>query len=180
MLTFIQYLLEDEIPYNHKTNHGFWNDPTRDYVDVYHGTHERNIKSIEQNGLNRPDPKTGMISVTMDPNTAHGYAAMSGSGGEANFRRAGAKPVNTPHEERAVLKFRIPRTWLNDNMDTNLRGNIGDALDRMQSKERYDEWRKNNPVSDHGYYSTTELRLDKPIPKEFYMGHSYRYPRKQN
>lgn len=39
MLTFIQFLLEDEIPYDHKTNHGFWNDPTRDYVDVYHGTH---------------------------------------------------------------------------------------------------------------------------------------------
>lgn len=170
-----KHFIAEEIGFDKSTNHGFWNDPKKDYVDVYHGTHMNNVKSVEQNGLNRPDPKTGMISVTMDPYTAHGYAAMSGSGGEANFRKVGAKPVNTPHEDRAVAKFRIPKDWLHDNMDKTLSGNVGEARERMASKDKYDAWKKENPnSSDHNYYAMSEFRFKKPIPPEFYLGHGFK------
>ena len=175
MKRFIHFFNESEIPFDRTTNHGFWDSKDNDYVDVYHGTHKRNVSSIQNNGLNKPDPKTGMISVTMDQNTAHGYAAMSGSGGEADFRKAGGKAVNTPHEDRAVLKFRLPKSWLKDNMDNNLSGNIGDAKKRLMNKDEYNSWRKDNPKgSDNNYYSLSEFRLKSAIPKEFYVGHSFK------
>lgn len=175
MYSFIQFISEQEIPFDKSTSHGFWNDPDTDHVIVYHGTHKRNVESIEKNGLNRPDPKTGKISVTMDPHTAHAYAAMSSSGGEANFRKAGGGAVNTPHEDRAVMKFKIPKKWLHQHMDSNLGGNLDDERKRMSSSSEYDKWRKDNPTgSDHNYYQRTEFRLDKAIPKEFYVGHSFK------
>ena len=171
MRTFRQFIIESEIPFDKSTNHGFWEDS--DYVDVYHGTHKKNVKVIEDGGLNRPDPKTGMISVTMDPYTAHGYAAMSGSGGEANFRQAGTKAVNTPHEDRAVMKFRLPSKWLQDNMDHDFGGNVGQSKKNLMDKNQYAKWKTENPTgSDHNYYALSEFRLKSPVPKEFYVGHS--------
>jgi hypothetical protein len=164
-----------EIPFDRNTDHGHWKTSKKEYINVYHGTHKRNIGSVAANGLDRPDPKTGMISVTLDPHTAHGYAAMSGSGGEANFRAAGGKAVNTPHEDRAVAKFRIPKDWLHDNMDHDLSGNVGEAHKNMSDPAAYEAWRKKNPEgSDHNYYAMSEFRVKKPIPKEFYVGHSHK------
>lgn len=164
-----------EIPFDKTTDHGHWTDDSKDHVIVYHGTHKRNVEAIKKTGLNRPDPKTGMISVTMDPHTAHGYAAMSGSGGEANFRKVGGGAVNTPHEDRAVLKYKIPKKWLHDNMDHDLSGNVGDARKRMASKDEYEKWRKENPhASDHSYYQTSEFRLKKAVPPEFCLGHMHK------
>lgn len=172
---FIRESSDTEIPFDRETNHGFWNNKDSDHVVVYHGTHKRNVTSIEKEGLNRPDPKTGKISVSMDPYTAHAYASMSASGGEANFRKAGSKPVNTPHEDRAVLKFEIPKDWLHKNMDHNLGGNLDNERERMSSEASYNSWRKQNPTgSDHNYYERTEFRLEKPIPKQFYVGHSFK------
>lgn len=137
----------------------------KDHVTVYHGTHKDNVDSIKQNGLNKPDPKTGMISVTPDPNTAHGYAAM---GGEHGFRQAGAKAVTVPHEDRRVVQLKIPKEWARKHMDHNLSGNIGDARKRMASKDEYTKWKTENPgKKDHEYYQTAELRFKKPIPKAF-------------
>jgi hypothetical protein len=162
-----------EIPFDKTTNHGFWKDDDKDYVDVYHGTHKKNVADIEEKGLNRPDPKTGMISVTMDPHTAHGYAAMSG--GESNFRSVKGRPTQTPHEDRAVVKYRVPKHWLHANMDKELSGNIGDARTRMSSKEEYMKWRKENPKSsDSDYYQTSEFRLKSAVPPEYYVGHSFK------
>lgn len=164
-----------EIPFDKTTDHGYWDNKEKDHVIVYHGTHKRNIGSVAANGLDRPDPKTGMISVTMDPHTAHGYAAMSGAGGEANFRAAGAKVVNTPHEDRAVAKFKIPKDWLKKHMDDEFSGNVGDARKHMADPKAYEAWKKKNPEgSDHSYYAMSEFRVKKPIPPEFYVGHSFK------
>ena len=137
----------------------------KDHITVYHGTHKRHVESIKKNGLNKPDPKTGMISVAPDPHTAHGYAAMSG---ETDFRAAGSKAKHVPHEDRRVVKMRIPKTWAQKHMDQNLSGNIGNARERMKSKDAYSKWKKENPhLHDHEYYQTAELRFKKPIPPEF-------------
>lgn len=168
-----ELLKEDEIPFDKHANHGWWGD--KDHVDVYHGTHKRNVSSVKKHGLIHPDPKTGHISVTLDPHTAHGYASMASSGGEARFRGSGSKPANTPHHDRAVTKFRIPKEWLHKHMDHKFGGNLGDAKKRISSKDEYHKWRKENPNKpDHEYYQTSEFRVNKPVPPEFYVGHSHK------
>lgn len=139
-----------------------------DHITVYHGTHKRNIIAIKKNGLNKKDPKTGMISVTPDPHTAHGYGAMSG---EHNFRAAGSKAVHIPHEDRRIVKMKIPKTWAQKHMDSSLSGNIGSARDRLKSKDTYEKWKKENPKKhDSEYYQTSELRFKKEIPPHFITG----------
>lgn len=181
MKTFKQYIKEEVLPYDKSPNQGWWNDESKTHLVLYHGTHKRNVPSIEREGISMPDPKTGMISMTMDPNTAHGYAAMSSGDrrGEASFRKAGANAVTTPHEDRAVTKFRIPMDWVRENVDQNLGGNIGMATGRMKDRSEYEKWKGENPKgNDSEYYATSELRFSKPIPPEFYVGHMFRYPKK--
>ncbi len=185
MLSFKQFIKEEEstegkkIPFEKHANPGWHQDG--EYMIVYHGTHERNVGSMMKHGLNRPDPKTGMISVTHDPFTAHAYASMSGSGGEANFRKAGASATTTPHHERAVIKMKIPMKWAKEHMDHNMSGNIGaedkdndlkDARTRMTSKAEHDRWKKANPNKPgRVYYSGTEVRFKKAVPPEFIEGY---------
>lgn len=178
MKSFKEFLFEkakesdDEHQFEKSKNIGWYGD--HDHVDVYHGTHKRNLDSIRKNGLNKTDPKTGKISTTLDPHTAHAYAAMSSSGGEANFRKAGSSAVHTPHEDRVTVKFRVPKEWLHKNMDHELHGNVGQAKERMSSKEAYHNWKAKNPNGhDTEYYQQTEFRTG-PIPKEFYAGHSFK------
>jgi hypothetical protein len=155
------------IPFERNPSIGWWEDQAQ--VTVYHGTHDKNVDNILQNGLTRADPQTGMISVTSDPNTAHGYAAMSGAGGEAAFRKAGARPVHVPHEDRSVIKFKLPIQWLKQNMDTTFSGNIGTAKTHLTSKDEYVKW-KQQGKSDSEYYQTSEFRVNKPIPPSFIAG----------
>ena len=167
-----------EIPFDKTTNHGWWAD-RKEHIDLYHGTHKRNIPNIKRSGISVPDPRTGMISTSLDPHTAHGYAAMSSGDrrGEHSFRQAGQSAVTTPHTDRAVAKFRVPMSWVHANVDPELRGNIGIATDRLKDKSKYDAWKKSNPkASDHEYYMTSELRFKKPIPPDFYVGHSFKVP----
>lgn len=156
-----------EIPWSQEDT-GWWEDG--DSVTVFHGTHERNIPDILKNGLTRMDPDTGMISLALEPHTAKGYASMSGTGGEASFRKVGAKIKHTPMNERAVFKIVIPRDWLEANMDKNLSGNIGTAKNRMKSKEEYELFKKFEKKPDTAYYQLAELRVKKPVPAKFIKG----------
>jgi hypothetical protein len=163
-------LFEDfNIPYDKNPTIGFWGDS--DYVIGYHGTHERNIPIILKTGISKPDPKTGMVSITLDPNTAHGYAAMSGSGGEASFRGAGDKATTTPHNERAILKVKLPMEWVKQNMDQDFFNRNTDSRERLRNKAVYDRWRSENPAHpDHIYYQMSELRLKTAVPPNFIVG----------
>jgi len=159
-----------KVPFEKNPHIGWYKD--KDHIVAYHGTHERNLHSVLKHGLAHKDPKTGHISVAVDPHTAHGYAAMSGSGGEANFRSAGGGAVNTPHEHRAVVKLHIPKDWAEKHMDHNLGGNVGESRKRMAHKEEYESWKKKNPsAGDHEYYALSELRFNKEIPKHFVKGY---------
>lgn len=155
------------LPFDTNPKIGYWED--KKYVDVYHGTHDQNVPDILKNGINRFDPQTGMISVTLDPYTAHGYAAMSGAGGEAKFRAAQARPVYVPEKDRSVIKIRLPIEWLKSNMDRNFSGNIGTAFKHITSRDEYEKWKKDNRP-DYQYYQLSEFRLKKPIAPEFILG----------
>ena len=109
MYSFKDFLIEKtteakEIPFEHHPHVGWWKDKAEKdgYHTVYHGTHKRNLPHILKHGITHKDPRTGMISVTHDPHTAHGYAAMSGSGGEAKspndswIANFDSTPTNTP------------------------------------------------------------------------------------
>src|SRR5579859_7381720 len=121
------------IPFEHNPKIGWWADHPS-HLTVYHGTHDDNVHNIVKNGLTHKDPRTGMISVTHDPHTAHGYASMSKSGGEYHFRKVGGNPVSTPHEHRSVVKIQIPKDWAAKHIDPHLHGNIGQAANKMKDK----------------------------------------------
>jgi hypothetical protein len=151
-----------QIPWEGHPKIGWWGD--KDTLRVYHGTHKNNIKHIAKDGISKPDPDTGLISVAMEPNTAHGYASMSG--GESSFRKSGHEAVHVPDEHRRVVVADIPKDWAHENMDHDLSGNIGQAKKHLSNKVHYDNWKNH----DTEYYALGELRFKKPIPKEFIKG----------
>lgn len=153
--------------FDHNPDIGWWK--SHKHMTVYHGTHDKNVPHILKHGLNHKDPTSGMISTTHDPHTAHGYASMSNAGGEHHFRKAGGKPRNTPHEERSVIKLKIPHHWAKKHMDTELRGNLNDTKKRMSDENRYKE-HKASGKPDHEYYQTSEVRFKKEIPAKFIVG----------
>jgi hypothetical protein len=143
---------------------GWWEDA--DPLIMYHGTHQDNLDNIMKNGLTKKDVKTGMISLAFDPNTALGYAAMSGVGGEFSFRKAGAKVKSTPISERVVIKFNLPQKWVKTHMDKNLGGNLELQRERLKNKLEYEKFSK----PDYVYYELCELRFNTIIPAEFISG----------
>lgn len=150
---------------------GWWGDG--DHLTMYHGTHESRLPEIEKHGIVAPDhgPTAGWVSMTHDPNTAHGYASMTG--GESAFRAAGAKAQTVPHHERVVLVAKIPRDWAEKNMNPHLRGNIEGYRERLNDRSLYDK----HTGPDHEYYAGTELRFKDRVPREFLVGHMRRYPK---
>lgn len=144
-----------------------WSD--RPFIFAYHGTHIRNVPNIQKQGLNTPDPSTGMVSVAVGNHggsVARGYASMSG---EHNFRKAGAKAVSVPSNQRGVVVFKIPTEWVKANHDPNFGGNPPAVKQRLQSKEEFEKH-----VEKHGEpfaaTETPELRFSSPIPHEFVHG----------
>lgn len=166
MKSFREYLEEsEELDWDGNPKIGYWKD--NDDQIMYHGTHKKNLLDILKGGLNKPDPKTGMISLTHDPNTAHGYAAMSG---ESDFRQAGKKAQNVPHEDRVVLKVKLPKDFVDNHHDKSLSGNIGDASRRLSDKSAYDNFNGR----DSEYYQTSELRFNEPIKPEHILGFMFK------
>lgn len=141
---------------------GWWKD--QKVLRVYHGTHKKNLESVLKSGLTRKDPVTGFISLALEPNTAFGYAAMSG---EYDFRAAGSKSVSVPPKDRIVIVFDIPIDWILKHYDPNLSGNVGTARNHMSSDTEYNKFKGN----DNEYYALTELRVNTVVPKKFIKGY---------
>lgn len=169
MIKFKSFLKEEKkhiIPWE-KPNHGWLGNlqhlPDDHEVTLYHGTTHDKAHSIMKSGITIPDKRTGYVSLTPDPNTAHGYASM---GGEANFRRNGPQARHIPHEERSVIKMKVKAGWLKQHMDPHMRGNIGVASDALKNKSKYDEFKSKYPnAPDHLHYAMTEYRVP-PIHKD--------------
>jgi len=167
-----QHIEDKEIPFEHDPKLGWWQD--QEHVTLYHGTHKRNLKSIYQHGITHKDPTSGMISLALEPHTAHGYASMSAAGGEHHFRYSGGKARNTPHEDRVVFKLKVPKHWIEQHKDSQYHGNLGHSKKRVTDKSEYEKLSKDPEHKDYHYYAMSELRTKKEIPKEFIVGHMHK------
>ncbi len=162
-------LLEGKIkkkPFNKNPNIGWWLD--NDPITFYHGTHIRNIDYIEKNGLKSPKegPTAGWISLALEPNTAYGYASMSGAGGESEFRSAGHKAITTKKEERVVFIIKLPKKLVLSKMGKE-RGAMQSTRTKLINKNEYESWNK----TDQEYYALTEIRMPNKIDTKFIKGY---------
>lgn len=163
MKTFIELLNESKIkkvPFERLPKIGWWEDNKT--LTLYHGTHINNIEYIEKNGLVSPKDgyTSGIVSLALEPNTSWGYASMSGTGGEAAFRSAGANVKTTSHSERVVFVIKMPLSYVKKNI---LPINYDTSKDKLNKRELFDAWKK----SDQEYYALTELKLKVPVASKY-------------
>lgn len=144
---------------------GWWQD--RKSLIMFHGTHYSNLEGILSSGLYAPSsgPTAGWVSLAFDPNTAFGYASMSG--GESSFRAAGAKAHTVPPNERLILVLKLDGSWAQQHMDPGLSGNMPEQRKRLENKDLYDNWNG----QDSEYYQLSELRFPKMIPANMVLGY---------
>ena len=172
--TFGQFLIEaklKEVAINRFPKIGWWLD--NNVITFYHGTHEKNIPFIEKNGIVAPTsgPTANWVSLALEPNTGHGYAAMSGAGGESAFRAAGSKVISVPHEQRVTFIIKLPKKLVVERMAPE-RGSMDLTKDRLKKKELYEQLTKKG-MSDSEYYALTEIRMPKVIPARYIAGYTY-------
>jgi hypothetical protein len=172
MKSFSEFLVEGKIkkkPFNKNPKIGWWldNNPIR----FYHGTHIRNIEFVEENGLLAPTTgdTAGWISLALEPNTAHGYASMSGAGGETafkDFRAAGTKSEVTDKKERVVFIIELPQKLVLSKMAKE-RGAMQGTKTKLINKEEYDSF----DGQDQLYYALTEIRMPDKIDPKYIKGY---------
>lgn len=166
MISFHEYLLEQSglksIPWDGAPTIGWWED--QNPLRMYHGSNARHLESFAKDGLNRKDSSTGMISLAFDPFTARAFAVM---GGEAEFRKAGAKAKTVPENQRITVVFEIPKPFIIAHQDPDLRGNDPEHLKRLTDQSVYETW----TGSDQQYYQLCELRLNAVVPAKYIVGY---------
>lgn len=133
-------------------------------VTAYHGTDRQHLASIAEHGLNRLDPRTGMVSFALEPHTAQAFAVM---GGEARFLRGGARAKVVPKDQRCTLVFKLPRAFVTEHLDPELHGNDAEHKARLRDKALYEAW----TGSDQQYYQLCELRLGTKVPPKYLIGY---------
>ena len=172
-----RYLHENKkVSWNGTPQIGWWED--NDPVVLYHGTHINNTQGILKDGIFAPKEgyTAGKVSLALEPNTAFGYASMSGACGETEFRKQGGKARHTPPEERVVFILQVPRSIVRENM-LGARGNIEEYRNKLVDPELYKKW-----VQEHGgenydhkfdqqYYALTEIRLPDHVSSEYIVGY---------
>lgn len=146
---------------------GWWEDAKP--LIMYHGTHESNLESILKNGIYAPSEgyTAGYVSLALEPNTAFGYASMSG--GEKTFRTAGSKAKIIPPSERVVLvlEFKNGVKDLEKMGLGKIRGAMSETRGKLSDKSEYEK----HTGDDQSYYALTELRIKKKVPAKFIKGY---------
>lgn len=165
MITFKQFCESKgpaRLPWDSNPKIGWWESGRS--LRLYHGTNLDHLDSIAATGLDRLDARTGMISFALEPFTARAFAVM---GGEARFLAAGSKALVVPENKRVVLVFDVPRGFIQNHRDPDLRGNDPEHKQRLTNRELYDEWNS----TDQQYYQLCELRLSSKIPPKYLVGY---------
>lgn len=176
MIRFRQWLAEAKaISISRFPKIGWWLD--NDPVTFYHGTHEKNLPFILKHGI--VAPTTGAtahwVSLAIEPNTGHGYASMSGAGGESSFRSSGANVVSVPHNERITFIIEMKQSDFLKKMAPE-RGAMQSTKNRLTDKAEYTKLVTNGRMSEAEYYATTEIRYPNSIPVKYIKGYSYLRP----
>jgi len=163
MQSFKTFLTESKIkkvPFVRAPKIGWWED--NKILTLYHGTHIRNIEYVEKNGLVAPKEgyTAGIVSLALEPNTAWGYASMSGAGGESSFRDAGSKVKTTSQKERVVFVIEMPIDYVKKHI---LPINYDTSKDKLTNKALYEKWTKEDQL----YYALTELKFKVPVSPKY-------------
>jgi hypothetical protein len=164
-ITFKEFLAEEsgsKLPWNGSPAIGWWRDGSK--LRVYHGTDLQHYDSIAKTGLDRLDPKTGMISFALEPFTARAFSVM---GGEARFLGAGAHAKTVPENKRITLVFDLPRAFVDAHEDPDLRGNDPEHKKRLQDEDEYRKFKG----GDQQYYQLCELRVNAKVPAKYLVGY---------
>ena len=158
--TFLTEKKIRKIPFVRLPKIGWWLD--NDPITVYHGTHIRNIDWIEKNGLVPPTEgyTAGVVSLALEPNTSWGYASMSGTGGEAAFRSAGAAVKSTAQAERVVFVLEFPKNYL---LKRILPINYTTSQKKLNDRSEFDKWTR----TDQEYYAITELKFKGTVEPKY-------------
>lgn len=175
MKTFNEFLLEKTIKkksFDKNPKIGWWLD--NDTIRFYHGTHIRNIEYVEKNGLLAPTSgdTAGWISLALEPHTAHGYASMSGAGGETAYKaadgsfRGSTNIKTTDKKERVVFIIELPKKMVLSKMAPE-RGAMQSTKNRLKDKSEYDAWDKQDQL----YYALTEIRMPNKIDPKYIKGY---------
>jgi hypothetical protein len=158
-MSLLQYITESirKMPWNSYPKIGWW--PEKETVTLYHGTHKKNLDWISKHGIVPPKEgyTAGRIYLAFEPNTAFGYASMSGMGGESQFRTAGTKVTTTPIEDRIVFVIEMPTDYVLSKGKINM---------NTTDKEDYDKSGK----SDIEYFQLKEVSLFDKIPVKYIKG----------
>ena len=183
MKPFSKFILENkELPWSARQFKTHWvgDDEDGSHVYLYHGSHRRNTENIEKHGATKPDPTTGKVSFAFEPHTAKGYSAMSGSGGESEFRKAGASAVNVPQKDRGVHVWKVPKHIVRSALEKtkglghgNLEGDQWRLADKARHKKEMDDHLNKGGLHP---YTKSEVRLDPETAKDmhkYYVGHMY-------
>jgi len=153
LLLLLEYIKQQK--FNPSPKIGWWLD--NDPITFYHGTHIRNKEYVEKEGLMSSE---GWVSLALEPNTAFGYASMSGVGGEKNFRKSTTKVEYVKPKDRIVFVVRLPKSLILKKMAPE-RGAMQSTKTKLVNKSEYEGWKK----SDQEYYALTEIRIPKVEPK---------------
>jgi hypothetical protein len=168
MKSFKSFLTEAQInrikrlPWDGSPEIGWWLD--QPILRMYHGTNSKNLPGFASTGLSVPDPRTGLFSLAFEPFTARAFAVM---GGEARFLANKSRSLVVPENQRAVVVFDIPISWIKKNMDPDLGGNDNSHIERLRDKNKYESWDN----SDQQYYQLCELRVKTAVPPSMIKGY---------
>ena len=182
MKLFSELLLEAKIKkmsWDKNPEIGWWLDGNK--ITAYHGTHISNIDWVVKNGLKAPTEgyTAGIVSLAMEPNTAWGYASMSGAGGEVeSLRNAGTDVKSTSHKERVVFVLEFPKSYLLKNIEPI---NYKTSKDKLSNEELYREYSKKDRMyfmknkvwtkPDQEYYKMTELKFKGTVAPKYIKGY---------
>jgi hypothetical protein len=174
----------NEVSVSSQPKLGWWLDGEDIYF--FHGTNKKNIPSINEKGI-LPAEGEDYVSLALDPQTAHGYAAMSGAGGESvykkSFRKSGAKATNVSHDDRVTLLIKIPKKEIIQSGEGpikfkedfgEVRGTTKGIEKRLVDKDNYKSFKGSgtdpDSTKDVDYYRLTEVRFPKNIPRKYIVG----------
>lgn len=167
MISFKKFLLESikKVSWSGNSKIGWWLD--NDPITFYHGTHVRNLEFIEKHGIIAPTQGStaNWVSLALEPNTAFGYASMSGAGGERNFG-TGNNVVSTPAKERIVFIIELKKDFVLSNMASE-RGAMQSTKGKLTNESMYKLFKG----TDSQYYALTEIRMPKIIQSKYIKGY---------